>query len=128
MGTTKTKPREFTQKNKYIFPGFLDELIQVMKFARLKDILDFLKILNRSNLKATTNYGQEVTLLDLVALHGDFEYADSVTGLWFYAGPCQKNTNFELVQGTALDLFLDVLLYDISINGYGVLKKLNIPL
>ena len=128
------KPTKYVAPNKFIPPGFVEDLHEVLQWCQMEDAVHIMKALHLENYKVSNDIGHQYNIEELSAIHSPQTYCKSVGPVWFYAGPEKEidsqdsRDRFSFISASVLSLVMDCVLFRVSTEGYDVLKQLEIPL
>jgi hypothetical protein len=129
----KTNLNKFKHPNKHIPHGFVTDLLEYYKYIRLDDLVRQMGNLNCSDFTAWLDNGAQVTVLDLMGMYGDSEFAQDVD-IWFYGGPEKiydtgltgaMDHKFQCIGGSALEWFVDTILTNVCEKGLDPLRDIQ---
>lgn len=130
--TTKPSSSTFLTENKYISRSLINDLTECMKYLRMQQLSDYMRVLGHGEMVSWDDKGFPTTMADLEVLYGSYCYGYKVGPIWFYAGPEKTLPNepqgFAVIKSNALNWCIDTILGRVDLKGYGVLKRLEIPL
>lgn len=140
--TKGEKVRPFTQENRYLPPGIVQDVVETCAYFYVDDVKIIVDELELGDVpvfykrkEGNGNYRwSKMTIDDVICMVGIGEYADAVGPLKFKGGPqieCRPGTKdkpYKLMTGTLLTWCMDQILYYVSIRGNDVWKQLGIPL
>lgn len=123
---------KFVTTNKYISRSFFHDLRECLKYIRMGQVTEYMSLLGETYTIGWTIDGHCITMEDLNVIYGPLSYGYAAGPIYFYAGPHKLlpngKENYSLIQSTALNWGLDVILSHVNLEGYGILQKLDIPL